>query len=58
MTSGNLSFSEKLKNQKKYITRTLWTALVALPFVAGYFIFGVILLVSRCLKLKCTKLFR
>jgi len=50
MTSGNLSFSEKLKNQKKYITRTLWTALVALPFVAGYFIFGVILLVSRCIN--------
>ena len=50
MTSGNLSFSEKFKNQKKYITRTLWTALVALPFVAGYFIFGVILLVSRCIN--------
>ena len=50
MTSGNLSFSEKLKNQKKYITRTLWTALVALPFVAGYFIFGVILLVSRSIN--------
>ena len=50
MTSGNLSFSEKLNNQKKYITRTLWTALVALPFVAGYFIFGVILLVSRCIN--------
>lgn len=50
MTSGNLSFSERLKNQKKYITRTLWSALVALPFVAGYFIFGVILLVSRCIN--------
>ena len=50
MTSGNLSFSERLKNQKKYITRTLWTALVALPFVAGYFIFGVILLVSRSIN--------
>ena len=50
MTSGNLSFSEKLKNHKKYITRTLWTALVALPFVAGYFIFGVILLVSRSIN--------
>ena len=50
MTSGNLSFSEKFKNRKKYLTRTLWTALVALPFVAAYYILGTVLLVSRSIN--------
>ena len=47
MTSGNLSFSNRIRNQKKYLTRTLWTALVAFPFVAAYYILGTIMMVSR-----------
>ncbi|WP_034453061.1 DUF6449 domain-containing protein [Butyrivibrio sp. AE2032] len=47
MTSANLSLGEKLKNHKTYINRTLWTSYVALPFMAAYFILGVIMMVSR-----------
>ena len=50
MTSANLSFSEKLKNHKTYINRTLWTYLIALPFLAAYMILGVIMLVSRSIN--------
>ncbi len=47
MTSANLSLGERLKNNRMYIGRTLWTSLVALPFFAAYFILGVIMMVSR-----------
>ncbi len=47
MTSANLSLGEKLKNHRTYINRTLWTSFVALPFMAAYFILGVIMMVSR-----------
>ena len=47
MTSANLSLGDKLKNHKTYINRTLWTSYVALPFLAAYFILGVIMMVSR-----------
>ncbi len=50
MTSENLSFHDKLKNHRTYINRTLWTGYVALPFVAAYFILGVIMMVSRSIN--------
>ncbi len=49
MTSANISFSDKIRNQKKYVTRTLWTAIVIYPFVAAYYILGVLLMLSRCI---------
>ena len=50
MTSANLSFSEKLKNHRTYINRTLWTYLIALPILAAYMILGVIMMVSRSIN--------
>lgn len=50
MTSANLSFSDKIKNQKKYITGTLWTSLVAFPFVFAYFVLGVVMMISRSIN--------
>lgn len=50
MTSANLSFSDKVKNQKKYVTGTLWTSLVAFPFVFAYFVLGVIMMISRSIN--------
>ena len=50
MTSVNLSFSDKVKNQKKYVTGTLWTSLVTFPFVFAYFVLGVIMMISRSIN--------
>ena len=50
MTSENLSLGEKIKNHRTYINRTLWTSFVALPFMAAYFILGVIMMVSRAIN--------
>ena len=50
MTSANLSFSDKVRNHKKYISSTLWTALVAFPFVFAYFVLGVIMMISRSIN--------
>ncbi len=50
MTSANLSLGERIKNNRMYIARTLWTSLVALPFFAAYFILGVIMMVSRSIN--------
>jgi ABC-2 type transport system permease protein len=50
MTSANLSLADKLKNHKTYINRTLWSSYIALPFLAAYFILGVIMMVSRTIN--------
>ncbi len=50
MTSANLSLGERLKNHRTYINRTLWTSYVALPFLAAYFILGVIMVISRSIN--------
>ncbi|MBQ3798042.1 MAG: hypothetical protein II842_17500 [Butyrivibrio sp.] len=47
MTSKSLSFSEKMGNHKKYITRTLWTSIIGFLLMAVYYILGVIMLISR-----------
>lgn len=47
MTSKSLSFSEKLKNEKKYIVRNLWTSIIGFILLAIYYILGTIMLVSR-----------
>ena len=48
MTSKSLSFSEKMGNSKKYITRTLWTSAIGFLLMAAYYILGTIMMVSRC----------
>ncbi len=50
MTSANLSLGDRFKNHRTYINRTLWTSYVALPFLAAYFIMGVIMVVSRSIN--------
>ena len=50
MTSRSLSFSEKMGNHKKYITRNLWTSVIGLLLMAAYYILGVIMLISRCVN--------
>ncbi|MCR5558016.1 MAG: DUF6449 domain-containing protein [Butyrivibrio sp.] len=50
MTSRSLSFSEKMGNHKKYITRNLWTSIIGLLLMAAYYILGVIMLISRSIN--------
>ena len=50
MTSANLSLGEKIKNHRTYINRTLWSSYIALPFLAAYFILGVIMMISRTIN--------
>ena len=50
MTSANLSLGEKIKNHRTYINRTLWSSYIAFPFLAAYFILGVIMMVSRTIN--------
>jgi ABC-2 type transport system permease protein len=50
MTSANLSLGERLKNHRTYINRTLWSSYIALPFLAAYFILGVIMMISRTIN--------
>ena len=50
MTSANLSLGEKLKNHRTYLNRTLWSGYIALPFLAAYFILGVIMMISRTIN--------
>ncbi|RKM57049.1 hypothetical protein D6853_03260 [Butyrivibrio sp. X503] len=47
MTSGNLSLGDRIRNRKKYINSTLWTSLIALPLMAIYYIFGLIMTITR-----------
>lgn len=47
MTSANLSLSDKLKTRTKIINRTLWTSLIALPLMAVYYIFGMIMVMTK-----------
>ncbi len=47
MTSKNLSLTEKLKNHRKYVSRTLWTSFIALPLMAAYNILMLIIFLSR-----------
>ena len=50
MTSANLSLGEKLKNHRTYLNRILWSGYIALPFLAAYFILGVIMMISRTIN--------
>ncbi len=50
MTSVNLSLSDRIKNRKNYINRTLWTSLIALPLMAIYYIFGMVLTITRTIN--------
>ena len=50
MTSVNLSLSDRIKNRKKFINSTLWTSLIALPLMAIYYIFGVIMMLTRTIN--------
>lgn len=47
MTSKNLSLTEKMKNHRKYISRTLWTSFIALPLMAAYYVLALIMMLSR-----------
>ena len=49
MTSANLSLSDRLKNRKKFINRTLWTSMIALPLLAVYYIFGMVMTMTKVL---------
>ena len=50
MTSANLSLAEKIKNHKKYIIRTLWTAIIGFVLMAFYYIVGNVLMLSRSIN--------
>ena len=50
MTSANLSWSDKLKKQQKYMTRNLWSSIMAFLFMALYYILCPILLVTRAMN--------
>lgn len=50
MTSKSLSFSEKLRNHKKYVTRTLWTSIVGLVLMCIYYFIGTIMMISRSIN--------
>ncbi len=50
MTSKSLSFNERLKNEKKYITRNLWTSIIGILLLAAYYILGTIMLISRSIN--------
>ena len=50
MTSANLSFSDKIKNHRRYIQRTLWLSLVLLPFYLIYYVLGSVMMVSRAIN--------
>ncbi len=50
MTSRNLSFSEKLRNHKKYVTRTLWTSIIGIVLMSIYYFVGTVLMVSRSIN--------
>ena len=50
MTSANLSWSDRLKKQQKYMTRNLWSSIIAFLFMALYYILCPILLVTRAMN--------
>ncbi len=50
MTSRSLSFSERLKNHKKYISRTLWTSIIGIVLMAIYYMIGTIMMISRSIN--------
>ncbi len=50
MTSANLSLGDRVKNRTKYITRTLWISILAFIVMAIYYIFGVIMMVTRAIN--------
>ena len=50
MTSKNSSFSERIRNYWKYVTRTLWTSIIALVLLCIYYLVGTILMISRSIN--------
>ena len=50
MTSKSLSFSDRLKNYKKYVTRTLWTSIIAIVLMSIYYFIGTIMMISRSMN--------
>ncbi len=50
MTSANLSLADRVRNHRKYITRTLWISIIAFLFMAVYYVLGVIMMVSRAIN--------
>ena len=50
MTSASLSLSNRISNHKKYITRTLWSSIIAFLLMAIYYILGVIIMVTRSIN--------
>ena len=50
MTSANISLGEKIKNKHKYLNRTLWTYMIAVPLMAVYYVFGMIMVITKTIN--------
>ncbi len=50
MTSKNSSFSNRIGNYKKYVTRTLWTSIIGLVLLCIYYLVGTVIMISRSIN--------
>ncbi len=50
MTSKNSSFSDRIRNYRKYVTRTLWTSIIALVLLCIYYLVGTVIMISRSMN--------